>query len=408
MLNIPHESIIVNMFAAFISAVPLTPTRSASPNAALVSGSNRCVGSSIIQCSTRRARFTVYHTSRCTVSTMSAEDKQPQEKSFLASAFDQFLTVARKTAAVAAVVALLAAPLNAAWAASGGGRIGGSQFRAPAMRSAPSAPSRSYGGGMYSTPPPSIGYGYGYGYGAPSIYVNPFIAPVGVGIGFGGLGTFLTIAFVASLVGSVLRSRANTASEYAADPTTAVAVFKVGLLSSARGLQMDLDTLARSADTSTTSGLSAVLEDTVTALLRHPDYWTHASVSVRSAPLSKAEAEFNRSALEERLKLDEETLINTSGRKRELARAAARDADISKAPGEYIVVTVVVAADGTVVPRLPKQISSVADVDRALRAFAALPANDLQAIEIIWAPQSMRDTLSEREMLNDHPELRRL
>lgn len=339
---------------------------------------------------------------------MTSNGEQPQQKSFLAATFDKFVSTARKTAAVLTVVAMLAAPMNAALAASGGGRIGGSQFRAPAMRSAP-APSRSYGGpGVYSAPAPSIGYGYGYGYGAPSIFVNPFIAPVGVGIGFGGLGTFLTIAFVASLIGSALRSRASDAVEIAADPTTAVAVFKIGLLASARGLQMDLDTLARSADTSTTSGLSAVLEDTVTALLRHPDYWTHASVSVRSAPLSKAEAEFNRAALEERLKLDEETLINTSGRKRELSRASARDSDVSKAPGEYIVVTAVVAADGTVVPRLPKEISSVADVDRALRAFASLPANDLQAIEIVWAPQSMRDTLSEREMLNDHPELRRL
>lgn len=395
------------MLAAFISATPLVPTRSAASSAALVSGSNRRVSSQFTQCFTRRTRLTLHHTPKHATTSMSAEDKPSQDKSFFASTFDKFVSIACKTAAVAAVVALLAAPLNAAWAASGGGRIGGSQFRSPPMRSAP-APSRSYGGGMYSTPPPSLGYGYGYGYGAPSIYVNPFIAPVGVGIGFGGLGTFLTIAFVASLIGSALRSRANAAVESAADPTTAVAVFKVGLLSSARGLQMDLDTLARSADTSTTSGLSAVLEDTVTALLRHPDYWTHASVSVRSAPLSKAEAEFNRSALEERLKLDEETLINTSGRKRELSRASARDSDVSKAPGEYIVVTAVVAADGTVVPRLPKQISSVADVDRALRAFASLPANDLQAIEIIWAPQSMRDTLSEREMLNDHPELRRL
>lgn len=321
--------------------------------------------------------------------------------------FGHITSIAHKVAAVAAAVTLLVAPLDPTWAASGGGRIGGSQFRAPAMRSAP-APSRSFNGGMYAPAPPSMGYGYGYGYGAPSIFVNPFIAPVGVGVGFGGLGTFLTLAFVASLLSSALRSRANAAADVSADPTTAVAVFKVGLLASARGLQLDLDALARSADTSTTSGLSAVLEDTVTALLRHPDYWTHASASVRSAPLSKAEAEFNRAALEERLKLDEETLTNASGRRRESSRANAMNADMSKAPGEYIVVTLVVAADGSVVPRLPKRIDSVADVDRALRALAALPSNDLQAVEVIWAPQSLRDTLTEQEMLSDHPELGRL
>lgn len=146
------------MLTAFISVTPLVSARSAASTAALVPGSNRRVGSHFTQCSTRRARLTLHHASKHATTSMSAEDKPSHEKSFFASTFEKFVSIARKTAVVAAVVALLAAPLNAAWAASGGGRIGGSQFRSPPMRSAP-APSRSYGGGgMYSTPPPSIGY----------------------------------------------------------------------------------------------------------------------------------------------------------------------------------------------------------------------------------------------------------
>lgn len=311
-----------------------------------------------------------------------------------------------KVLSVAALIAALSLPLDPTLAASGGGRVGGSSFRSPSMsRPAPprmSAPSGGYGGGY------GYSYGYGGGYSMPGLFLNPFIMPIG-GFGFGGFGGILLFATAAAFLYESFSTRVQEKQiEDEVDPKTAVTVLKVGLLATARALQVDLDTLARSADTSTVSGLRYVLGETVTALLRNPDYWMYGSVDVKQARLSQAEEEFNRVSLEERLKLDEETLSNAAGRRVEAPRAAATRTDISKAPNEYIVVSLVVAAAGNLVTKLPKSIDSTNDVNRALRALAGVSKDSLQAVEVIWAPQSLRDTLSEREMLGDHPELRRL
>ena len=47
---------------------------------------------------------------------------------------------------------------------------------------------------------------------------------------------------------------------------------QVGLLGLAREVQAELDEIAEKADTSTPQGLHYVLQETVLALLRHPDY----------------------------------------------------------------------------------------------------------------------------------------
>ena len=50
---------------------------------------------------------------------------------------------------------------------------------------------------------------------------------------------------------------------------------QVGLLGSARDLQRDLDRIATRADTNSADGLHYVLEETVLALLRAPEYWVY-------------------------------------------------------------------------------------------------------------------------------------
>jgi uncharacterized membrane protein len=47
---------------------------------------------------------------------------------------------------------------------------------------------------------------------------------------------------------------------------------QVGLLGLARSVQSELDEIADKADTSSPQGLHYVLQETVLALLRHPDY----------------------------------------------------------------------------------------------------------------------------------------
>lgn len=285
--------------------------------------------------------------------------------------------------------------------------MGGSSFRSVPRSVAPrSGYSGGGGGGMgiYGGP------GYYGGFAPSGMYINPFIMPIGIGgVGFGGFGSLLLFASAAGFILNALQKRAEVAQEEeAVDPVTAVTVLKVGLLATARQLQVDLDFLARQADTGNVSGLRYVLAETVTSLLRNPDYWMYGSVNVDQARLSKAEGLFNKTCLEERLKLDEETLTNTGGRRMEKAKARATRADMSKAPSEYIVVSLVVAAAGGLITKMPKQVDGTADVEKALRALGGVGVDDLQAVEVLWAPQSLTDTLSERELLSDHPELRRL
>ena len=278
--------------------------------------------------------------------------------------------------------------------------MGGSSFRAPSVQRI--APSSGYRGGY------SGGYsGYGYGGYSPGIFLNPFIMPFGgfgLGGGFGTLFLFATAA--AFLYNTVQQSAEEREIEKVLDPTTAIVLVKVGLLANAREVQVKLDTLARGVDTTTESGLRYVLGETVLALMRQPDYWTHGSINVRSEKLSRAQGIFESMCIDERLKLDEETLTNVGGRVVESARASATSADLTKTPGEYIVVTMCLAGEGSVIRKLPKNIDNVNDMQRALRALAS--TSEVQGVEVIWAPQSLKDVLTEREMLADHPELRRL
>lgn len=286
-----------------------------------------------------------------------------------------------------------------ALAARSGGRVGGSQFRSAPSRVAPS-PSRGYGGGYSGG---YGGYGYGGGYGGPGIFLNPFVMPFGgYGIGFGGLGTLVAVAIVASYVSDRLRSSSPTEGEV----KTGLSVVKVGLLSSAREVQIELENMTRNADTATIEGLTYVIQTSATTLLRHPDYWMYASGS--STVSTDGQTDYNRLALEQRLKVQEETLTNTAGINYEKQAASASTEDMSQAPKEYIVVSFVVATDSPFVSNWPKSINSTADLRKALTSLAALPAESLQAVEIIWAPQSYRDSLTQREMLEDHPELKQL
>lgn len=245
----------------------------------------------------------------------------------------------------------------------------------------------------------------------PRIYTP--VAPVYGGGGFVGLTTLIfMVAFAAVVVQSVGSAvGASSAVGGYDDPPTTVTTVKVGLLSSARDLQADLDALTRVANTSSARGLAEVLREVSVALVRNPDYWSHAAISSVERPLSGAESEFGSRSLSERVKLEDETLSNVAGRgvRTSVRRRRPGEEDLLRyGPGEYIVVTLVVAATGGLARALPKRINNVTDLRRALTALAGVGTDDVQACEVLWAPQEGGDTLTEREMLTDHPELLRI
>ena len=147
--------------------------------------------------------------------------------------------------------------------AARGGRMGGGSFRAPSM---PRTMPRS-GGGYRG--------GYGGGYRRGGGFGFPFIVPI-FGFGGGGLFGLLILMAVAGVLVNALRGAGSAPGLGGAVATPKVPSkvnmiqLQVGLLAGAKALQDDLRSLAKSADTSSSTGLQRVLQESTLALLRQP------------------------------------------------------------------------------------------------------------------------------------------
>jgi len=281
--------------------------------------------------------------------------------------------------------------------AARGGRIGGGSFRAPSMPRG-GGYSRSYGGGY------NRGYGGGIGF--------PFIIPI-FGFGAGGLFPFLILmAIVGVLVnafrgggggggGNAVAGGYERPSAISSGPVSLIQL-QVGLLASAKNLQSDLRQLAAKADTSNSSGLQRVLQETTLALLRQPELWVYANVECGSVPFNAAESTFNRLSMTERSKLREEITTNVGGVLRQPTAQSSGDAD---ATNEFIVVTVLVASRRAV---MLKQAENGEALREALRILGSTASSDLMALEVIWQPDGTGDVLSTDELVTAYPNLQHL
>ena len=287
--------------------------------------------------------------------------------------------------------------------AARGGRIGGGSFRAPSMPRS-GGYNRSYGGGGY-------GGGYGRGYGRGMGF--PFIIPI-FGFGGGGLFGFLVLAAIVGVVVNAVRNGGGGGSpaigggyraprELSTGPVSLLQM-QIGLLASAKSLQTDLRQLAASADTSTSSGLQRVLQETTLALLRQPELWVYANVESGSVPFNASESTFNRLSMTERSKLRAEITTNVGGvRNGNTAElSSSGDAD---ATNEFIVVTVLVASRQSV--KL-KQADSGEALRETLRILGSTSSSDLMALEVIWQPDGSGDVLSADELVMAYPNLQHL
>ena len=283
--------------------------------------------------------------------------------------------------------------------AARGGRIGGGSFRAPTM---PRTGGYRGGGGMGG------GYSRGYGGGIGFPFILPFF-----GFGGGGLlGFMVLMAFVGVLVNAFRGAGAGagrpamggyeTPREMPMGPVSLLQL-QIGLLASAKDLQKDLRQLAGSADTSSSTGLQRVLQDTTLALLRQPDLWVYANVESGSVPFNAAESTFNRLSMTERSKLREELTTNVGGVRSSGGELTSRgDAD---ATSEFIVVTVLVASRRVV--KL-KQADNGEQLRESLRILGSTASSDLMALEVIWQPDGVGDVLSADELVTAYPNLQHL
>uniref|UniRef100_A0A0D6QSM4 DUF1517 domain-containing protein n=1 Tax=Araucaria cunninghamii TaxID=56994 RepID=A0A0D6QSM4_ARACU len=310
------------------------------------------------------------------------------------------LKALQKPAMIAILVGmLLSYDPQAALAAKSGGRMGGSSFSS-------GRGSGGYSTRTYSASPPSFSYSVPYAAPSPFGFGGGFFVRPTYGIGIGaGSGLFLLLlGFLAVFfVSGFLSDRADSGL-FVSSQKTSVLKLQIGLLGMARSLQRDLDRIAETADTSTPKGLNYVLTETALALLRHPDFCVSGySLADIKRSMEGGEERFNQLSIEERGKFDEETLVNVNSMwKRQQSRIKQRSDAFAN---EYIVVTIIVAAEGE--HKLPT-INSSADLREALKKLGSIPSHQTLAVEVLWTPQNEYDTLNERELLQDYPLLRPL
>lgn len=296
-------------------------------------------------------------------------------------------------------------------ARSSGGRSRGGSFSAPS-RTAP-GPSYNnpannpapYNDPYYSQPravPVPIPGGYGYG-----------------GYSSGGFGSLLLLLLLGG--GAILpimwiyfmRSRQGGAGGYGAmgggygattevdNDIVTVTRLQVALLAQARDIQKSLTELTASADTASQAGLSALLQETVLALLRAPENWTHVRVNSQTVK-SREEAGqiFEQISIEERSKFSAETLANVGGRVRRQAMPTSED----DAPASYIVVTLVLGtADDR--PLFSDKIRSATELQTALKRVGSISPDYLLVFELLWSPQDSADSLTYDELLTEYTDL---
>lgn len=312
----------------------------------------------------------------------------------------------RLLVAISLVGVLVFSNADAALAARTGGRISGGSFRRSVpSRSYRSSPSRSYSGGYSRGGYARGGYRGGFGF--------PFLIPF-FGFGGGGLFSILILIAVANFLVSSFRNIAgdgeglnlggSSYDQNSANPAVTVNKIQVGLLAEARGLKADLDRIAQTGNTASSTGLAKVLQETNLALLRHPEYWVYASAESEQTRLVSAEAKFNHLALTERSKFQAETLSNVKQQIQDNNGILTKAADaLTQAPGEYIVVTLVVAAQGK--QKLP-DIKSDQDLRQALNQVGSVSSDQLLALEVLWTPQAESDTLSADDLVAAYPHLK--
>ena len=321
--------------------------------------------------------------------------------------------------AVVVCIACLGTWAADGWARSSGGRYGGrsgfSQNRGGFGRDGgvrqSSPPTGPYGSPpqTYTSPYPSPGFGY-----------FPFFLPflgwgggMGGGFGFGGVIALVLVLGIVVVLGKVLLQNLATARRYRPGRASAgqgrgeryaTITWQLGLLSTARELQRELQALARSASTDTTTGLASALQDLTVALSRYRDYWKYGAVQVQHpGSLDEAERAFNLLVAQERAKLSAEVTVNVDGVRKQASTSAPTPVD---EVGRYLVVTLIVATGYPEFTAYPTP--SLQELEGTLQRLGTLLAADLLALEVIWSPENPDDTLTEDELLTEYPDLSRL
>lgn len=345
------------------------------------------------------------------------------------------LVTAGLTFTIASSLIGLPTQLGSTWnsdrvlAQSSGGRARGGSFDRPAAapEAAPSGSGYSGGysggtyGGSYSSPydyyPSQPDYFPG-SYRRPRVIVMPpqsYPVPVDPGYGYGtstsGDGAFLILVLFLGISmlpvimtylrqASKTRSSANSPTGELANDIVTVTQLQIALLAQARYIQEALTQLSLQANLNSQAGLTEFLRETVLALLRSPENWSHARISSQTVKSrEQASQVFEQLSIQERSKLSSETLVNVGGQIRRQTLQVNQEAD----PAAYIVVTLLL---GTADDHpIANSVYSAEELKTILKRLGGVAPAYLMVFELIWTPQDASDSLSHNQLLTYYPDL---
>lgn len=308
---------------------------------------------------------------------------------------------------------LVLASAGDALARSGGSMGGGfrsrssSSFSRSFSGSSPStsfrpSPAPSYSSGTRYVPiPVPIGGGYGYGYGRSYGY--------GSGSSSGGLIFFLILLAIVGVivVVTVLRSRKQAAQ---ADKASRIDVLRIqlGVQAQARNIQERFEKMAESADTDSEAGLARLLREVALALRQQVEAIEYGAVTrVAALALPAAQQQFGQWSTDARSKYNREIVrADDMGLRKTQKEAATKDAlhdeDGEFAIAEFFVVSLVLALRGV---DIVASVNDARELEALLERLARITADELVAVEVVWSPASLSDSLAKDDMQLRYPEL---
>jgi uncharacterized membrane protein len=283
---------------------------------------------------------------------------------------------------------------------SGGGRSGGG-YSDPYYRDYPSDP--YYRDRPYSNPGPVVvpvpgGYGGGYVSTGGDAFLPLLVFMV----------LFLMFPVAAMYLARNGRGRggyggypvATAGNRELANDIVTVTKLQVALLAQARYIQESLTELTLNSDMETPEGLAEMLRETVLALLRSPENWSHVRAMSQTVKSREEAAQlFEKLSVIERSKFSSETLARVGGR---IRRQELRPGD--DGPAAFIVVTLLIGTEDDR-PIIDQDIHSAQELEAALQRIGAITPEYLLIYELLWSPQDASDSLTYDELLAEYPDL---
>lgn len=314
--------------------------------------------------------------------------------------------------------ALLAVFLTAggAQAQSTGGSFGGGNFGGSGSSGSSSGSSGSSGswGGGSSSGSGSWGGGSSGGYSSSNDYGSGSNSSSGRGKGMGLGGVCCFLMFFGGIIGLVLLSklRGGKASagagpaqggNYSGPDAMHVNRLSLGIdWRARRDLQETLKRLAETGDTQSPQGLAHLLRETVLALRRAEMSWLFvAQENLGSFRPQEAQQKFQMAAMKMRAAFQKELVRGAAG---QVQTQDTPEMQARATEGEGTVVVHLIIAAKRALPTMANPDAN--QIRMGLDNRAAITAQQLVALEVVWSPAAENDRMSSAELEQFYPDMR--